>query len=59
MCLNKLSLKLEGASENVAFPYMIGCGLAGGNWKIYLGMITNFADRNPNLNVFIYKLDIN
>lgn len=30
--------------ETVAFPYKIGCGIAGGNWKWYLGTINNFAD---------------
>lgn len=29
--------------ESVAFPFKIGCGIAGGNWEWYLGTITNFA----------------
>ena len=29
--------------QNLAFPYKIGCGLAGGNWDRYLPMIKNFA----------------
>ena len=29
--------------QNLAFPYKIGCGLAGGNWDHYLPMIEDFA----------------
>ncbi len=29
--------------ESVAFPFKIGCGIAGGNWEWYLGTIENFA----------------
>ena len=29
--------------QNLAFPYQIGCGLAGGNWSRYLAMIQDFA----------------
>lgn len=39
-CLNKLAA-LE--ADSIAFPWMIGCGLAGGDWKHYFGMINSFA----------------
>lgn len=29
--------------ESVAFPYCIGCGIAGGDWTWYEGTINNFA----------------
>lgn len=29
--------------ESIAFPYKIGCGLAGGNWVNYLNMLESFA----------------
>ena len=29
--------------QNFAFPYKIGCGLAGGNWDHYLPMIEDFT----------------
>ena len=29
--------------QNLAFPYKIGCGLAGGNWDHYLPMIEDFT----------------
>ena len=39
----------------VAFPYMIGCGLAGGNWENYKRMIEQFAQRNKDISVHIVK----
>lgn len=29
--------------ESVAFPWKVGCGAAGGDWKIFQGNINNFA----------------
>jgi hypothetical protein len=43
--------------KTVAFPYKIGCGLAGGDWKHYLKMITDFAEENSHLQVTIYTLE--
>ena len=40
-CLDKLG-KLKHY-QNFAFPYKIGCGLAGGNWDHYLPMIEDFT----------------
>jgi hypothetical protein len=37
------------AVKIVAFPYLIGCGLAGGDWEVYLALIADFARRNPQL----------
>jgi hypothetical protein len=28
---------------SIAFPWMVGCGLAGGDWKNYLGELNNFT----------------
>lgn len=41
--LHALSQQAHPNSE-ITFPYMIGCGLAGGNWNDYLHVITKFAD---------------
>jgi len=41
----------------VAFPYKIGCGLAGGNWDIIYRMIQKFSERIPN-DVYIVKLEV-
>ena len=48
-CLDELD-KLELA-EPVAMPYLIGCGLAGGNWAKYETML-----RTCKTKLFLYKL---
>lgn len=40
-CLLKISKIPE--LESIAFPYGIGCNLAGGNWEYYYGVLNNFA----------------
>lgn len=40
--------------DTIAVPYNIGCGLAGGNWEIYLQMLTNFA-KESGINVHVYQ----
>lgn len=47
---------IENNIKSVAFPYMIGCGLGGGNWKTYLEMIDDFQKFYSSLKVVIYKL---
>lgn len=44
--------------ESIAFPFKIGCGIAGGNWDWYLGTICNFANfvkETQNTEVVIYQ----
>ncbi|EGD80553.1 swarming motility protein YbiA [Salpingoeca rosetta] len=53
-CLAKIAANKD--IESVAFPYMIGCGLAGGKWEDYKAAIASFAARNPHIQVAIYKL---
>lgn len=55
-CLETLALFLQGQAVTLAFPYGIGCGLAGGDWTCYLAMIQDFAKANTNLKIKIYKL---
>lgn len=46
--------------ESVAFPYRIGCGIAGGDWDWYFDMLLKFSDyvsENNSAEVFIYKFD--
>ena len=54
-CLGLIGDKIEGL-ESIAFPWQIGCGLAGGEWKVYEGMIKEFAESYPDVSVVIYKL---
>jgi O-acetyl-ADP-ribose deacetylase (regulator of RNase III) len=40
--------------NQIAFPYKIGCGLAGGNWDDYYAMLEKFASK-IDMPVVIYK----
>lgn len=51
-CLDKI-LKHTPENSSFAFPYGIGCGLAGGDWKTYLALLRDFSKHR---NVVIYKL---
>jgi O-acetyl-ADP-ribose deacetylase (regulator of RNase III) len=59
-CLNYLQEFIEDEKltelSTIAFPYRIGCGLAGGDWDIVLKMIENFAD-NIKPKVVIVKYE--
>jgi O-acetyl-ADP-ribose deacetylase (regulator of RNase III) len=50
-CLNKIA-KIKGL-ESIAFPYKIGCGLAGGHWPNYEKMLLEFARKNDTVEVFL------
>jgi len=52
-CLDKIEA-IPGL-ESVAFPWEIGCGMAGGDWNLYLGLIKDFATRNPGLSITLCK----
>ena len=51
-CLFEIS-KLKPSS--VAFPYNIGCGLAGGNWEDYLAALNHFSNYFQ-IPVTLYKI---
>lgn len=44
--------------KKIAFPYLIGCGLAGGNWNLYLGCIGDFDRRHSDLETLIVHLPL-
>ena len=44
-----------GDWKQVAFPYNIGCGLAGGDWTAYSAALRTFAARLPATRVCLYK----
>lgn len=55
-CLECISKKVK--PKNLAFPYNIGCGLAGGNWeKDYYPMLEQFSKNNPDIEIVLYKLN--
>ena len=51
-CLDAIS-KLP--INSIAFPWRIGCGLGGGNWDQYMDMLLEFANKNPNIRVTVYR----
>ena len=56
-CLRRLSMFLKDYPDRrVGFPYMIGCGLAGGDWAVIESMIEEFAKGVRN-DVCIVRLD--
>jgi len=55
-CLEEIG-KLEYGEFSVAFPFGIGCGLAGGNWKEYEQILKDFAQLYPNVIIIVCKLD--
>lgn len=56
-CLEDLSEQLKDLPDisSVAFPYLIGCGLAGGNWKHYNEMILKWAKEHSHLRIFLVR----
>lgn len=45
--------------ESIAFPFNIGCGLAGGNWEHYLIVLEKFAvviEKSQNAKTYLFKL---
>ena len=41
--------------ESVAFPWKIGCGLAGGNWDTYYELLNSFSDKT-DAEVILYHI---
>jgi O-acetyl-ADP-ribose deacetylase (regulator of RNase III) len=57
VCLHEIA-KIEKL-ESIAFPFLIGCGLASGNWEHYLIMLEAFAQRvwdEQKATTTLYKL---
>lgn len=54
-------LKIQDIADlqSIAFPYNIGCGLAGGTWDNYKKMIDQFAYDNPHVKVYIVNKTTN
>lgn len=52
-CLNLVS-QIDNL-ENIAMPYLIGCGSAGGDWNDYIKIINDFAEKIKKP-IVLYKL---
>eukprot|EP01139_Manchomonas_bermudensis_P010732 Amastigsp_a341000_14.p1 type:complete len:153 gc:universal Amastigsp_a341000_14:505-47(-) len=53
-CLDEIAQLPDIGS--VAFPFRIGCGLAGGDWAEYESRLVAFASRH-NIRVVLYKFE--
>lgn len=51
-----LVLIAELKPKSVAFPYKIGCGLAGGSWALYEKTLNEWSESNPEIDIKIYRL---
>lgn len=49
-------IQKDGVESKIGLPYGIGCGLAGGNWNIILGIITEAAEEF-NITIYLYKIN--
>ena len=58
LALEDLSEELHARPDvkTIAFPFGIGCGLAGGKWENYNKMIQKWAKLHSHLKVYIVKL---
>jgi hypothetical protein len=57
-CLQELALWMRtNGHKSVAFPYGIGCGMAGGKWPEYLGTLINWSKTNEDITVVMYKIE--
>jgi O-acetyl-ADP-ribose deacetylase (regulator of RNase III) len=56
-CLNKIAVEIikPFKPKSIAFPYGIGCGLAGGNWNEYLQILDLFANWSKDTKIRIIK----
>jgi len=51
-----LPIVMAAPNASVAFPYRIGCGLAGGSWPAYQTVLNKFAaDLGPDHPVYIVR----
>ena len=57
-CLDRIGLldRKDHALQSIAFPFEIGCGLAGGDWEAYRAMLFQFARQHPSVKIVIYRL---
>lgn len=55
MCLDELAVALDEGNVTIAVPARIGCGLAGGDWDVYLKMLVEFEQVHPNVHLVIYQ----
>ena len=50
-------MKVLPGLSSIAFPYRIGCGLAGGEWTAYASLLQAFARDAPSVRVVLCRLE--
>lgn len=45
-CISKVYNRVNVTGESVAFPYLLGCNLGGGNWYVVQGIIEKYFKCN-------------
>lgn len=57
-CLDRIAV-IPGLIS-VAFPYKIGCGMAGGDWSVYeamtVGTVSTWIFQNSHIKIFIIHM---
>jgi hypothetical protein len=43
--------------SSIAFPYKIGCGLAGGSWVKYRNILEDWSKQHPSYRIRLYRFD--
>ncbi|MGL5460153.1 MAG: macro domain-containing protein [Cetobacterium sp.] len=55
-CIEQITFLCEKNKYNLAMPFNIGCGLAGGDWNIVIKGIQKIAEKYPKVNISLYEL---
>lgn len=54
--LDSVRLFAKEKQASIAIPFMMGCGLGGGDWSVVFNIIENCFKYSPEISVFIYEL---
>ncbi len=54
-CLKLIESTFKNNTVSIAYPYKIGCGMAGGNWDLYYDAIKKCDEKNSNITLIMYK----
>jgi len=56
-CIYNVCTYFDDRKISIAFPYRIGCGLAGGDWKKYLECLERYNKKFENVKFVMYRRD--
>lgn len=56
-CLEELTNQIKNINKKtIAMPYLIGCGLAGGNWESYFSILEEWTEKY-DIKLILYDID--